>query len=202
MASDITVLEEVRPRSVKPADRDGAWVPVALVAVIGFACGLSPLFSGFYSLSTWGVIALAMLAVTGGVVLGGQSGPTGRALVALIAVGALAGISLLSLSWAESVDDALTGADRWVLYASTFALLLVAMRTSGAGRLGIAAATAGVLVLAIYILAVMIGSDPASLFLGGRLNDPLGYANGEGLVLLLGMWPLIGWAQYARPLPA
>src|SRR6266516_5166996 len=103
MASEVTVVQEARPESLKsPQVRDGAWLAIALVAVVGLGSGLSPLFGGFYPLSAWGVIALVILAVIGGLVLGGQTGPSGVALVALIAVAALAGISLLSVTWAES----------------------------------------------------------------------------------------------------
>src|SRR4051794_40803678 len=98
MASDVTGVQEMQPERVERAQAaDGAWVAIPLVGVIGVACGLSPLFGGFYALSTWGVIALAMLAIAGGLALGGQSGPRGLALAALVALVALAGIALLSV---------------------------------------------------------------------------------------------------------
>jgi hypothetical protein len=67
---------------------------------------------------------------------------------------------------------------------------------------GIVAATGGIAVVAAYVLAVMIAGDGPSLFLGARLNDPLGYVNSQGLFFLLGVWPLVGVAQYARPVVA
>src|SRR5439155_26419488 len=75
-------------------------------------------------------------------------------------------------------------------------------RSQGVARVGIAAATAGILVMAAYVLGVMLGGDGASLFENGRLNDPLGYINSQGLFPVLGLWPLIGLAQYARPVAA
>jgi hypothetical protein len=174
----------------------------ALVGVIGLACGLSPLFDGFYSLSTFGVLALVLLAVAWGLLLAGQSPPGRLAMVALAALVALAAIALLSITWAESADNALTGAGRWILYASTFGIFTIAVRGAGVARLGMAAATAGIVVVAVYLLAKMIGGDGASLFLAGRLNDPLGSINSQGLFLLLAAWPLLGVAQYARPVAA
>ena len=132
------------------------------------------MFHGFYSFSTWGVIALAMLAVAGGLLIAGESPPTRLALVAVVGMIALAGVALLSITWAESADNALVGASRWVLYASTFAILTVAIRGTGVARVGVAAATAGIVVVAVYLLGTMIGGDGASLLDQGRLSDPLG----------------------------
>ena len=48
---------------------------VALVLVVAAACGLSPLLYGFYDLSTWGPIALGLLAVLLGLVIAGRPSP-------------------------------------------------------------------------------------------------------------------------------
>ena len=44
----------------------------------------------------------------------------------------------------------------------------------------------------------MLLGDGGSLFLGPRLNDPLGYVNGQAGYLLLGLWPLIALAERAE----
>ena len=66
-----------------------------------------------------------------GLLLAGQRPPGKLAMVALAGLVALASISLLSITWAESVDNALTGAGRVILYASTFAIFTVAVRGPG-----------------------------------------------------------------------
>jgi hypothetical protein len=192
------------PQKVEPggAIDDALWLMVPLVAVVGFGSGLSPLFHGFYSFSVWGVLTLAMLSAALALVLGAQNRLSGASAAALAAVVALACLALLSVTWAESTDSALTGASRWILYATTFAVLVIAGRRPGVARVGIAAATAGILVMAAYVLGKMISGDGGSLFLRGRLNDPLGYSNSQGLFPVLGMWPLIGLASYARPAAA
>jgi hypothetical protein len=203
MAAEVSVVEPVSAARTQRAQAGGAsWVLLALIGVIGLACGLSPLVGGFYSLTTWGPIALGTLAVTWGLLLAGHRAPGRLALVALIALVVLAVLSVLSVTWAESADNSLVGASRWILYASTFAILIGAIRTEVAARVGIAAATVGIAVVAAYVLAVMFAGDGPSLFLGARLNDPLGYVNSEGLFFLLGFWPLVGVAQYARPVVA
>ena len=74
MAGDVTLMDETRAEGLEPARvRNLPWVPIVLVGVIGFGSGVSPLFYGFYSFSTWGVIALVVLALLCGLVLGGQT---------------------------------------------------------------------------------------------------------------------------------
>ena len=47
----------------------------------------------------------------------------------------------------------------------------------------------------------MLAGSAEELFLAGRLNEPLGYVNGQAGYLLLGVWPLIAAAERAkRPL--
>jgi O-Antigen ligase len=174
----------------------------ALVAVLALGCGLSPLFHGYYALSTWGVIAFVILGVAWGLLMAGQSPPGRLAVIALAGLVALAAVALLSITWAESIDNALTGAGRWVLYASAFGIFAVAVRGAGVARLGMAAATGGILIVAGYLLVKMIAGDGASLFYQGRLHDPLGSINSEGLFMILAVWPLVGVAQHARAVPA
>src|SRR4051812_14224750 len=45
------------------------------------------------------------------------------------------------------------------------------------------------------MLARMLGGDGAALFLGNRLNDPLGYINGQAGCLLVGAWPCLALAE-------
>src|SRR2546423_8673566 len=72
------------------------------------------------------------------------------------------------------------------------------LRTDGLARLLLAAATVAVCGLAVYLAAVMAFGDGPGLFLGGRLNEPLGYVNGQAGYLLLGFWPLLALAERPR----
>ena len=44
----------------------------------------------------------------------------------------------------------------------------------------------------------MLGGDPAALFLGARLDQPLGYINGQAAFFLLAAWPCIAAAEQRR----
>jgi UDP-GlcNAc:undecaprenyl-phosphate GlcNAc-1-phosphate transferase len=170
-----------------------------LVVVVAASCGLSPFFYGFYDLGTWGPIALGLLAVLLGLVIARPAVPRPAALVALGSLAALAVWSLVSSSWAGSPGNALTEANRWMLYATLFAILLLLLRDDRLGRLLLGATTALVLALGLYVVIRMLAGSGGDLFLTKRLNDPLGYVNGLASYFLLGIWPLVAVAERARP---
>ncbi len=178
-------------------------VEAGLIAFIAVACGLSPFLYGFYDTGVWAPIALGLLAALVGLLVARPALPSRTSLVA---AGALALIWLwafLSTSWAESADQALTDANRWLLYAALFGVLVLLLRDDRLGAIVIGAATAAVLALGGYVALRMLVGSGAGLFLQGRLLEPLGYINGQGGYLLLGVWPLVAGAERARrPLAA
>lgn len=169
-----------------------------LVLIVAASCGLSPFFYGFYDLGTWGPIALGLLAVLLGLVIARPAIPRPAALVALAALAGLAVWSLVSTGWAGSPGNALTEANRWMLYATLLGILLLLLRDDRLGRLLLAATTVLVLALGVYVVVGMLGGG-GDLFLIKRLNDPLGYVNGQASYFLLGIWPLVAVAERARP---
>jgi UDP-N-acetylmuramyl pentapeptide phosphotransferase/UDP-N-acetylglucosamine-1-phosphate transferase len=171
----------------------------ALVLVVAASCGLSPFFYGFYDLGTWGPIALGLLAVLFGLVIARPAIPRPAALVALAALAGLAVWTLVSSGWAGSPGNALTEANRWMLYATLLAILLLLLRDDRLGRLLLAATATLVLALGLYVVIRMLAGTGADLFLTKRLNDPLGYVNGQASYFLIGIWPLVAVAERARP---
>lgn len=169
-----------------------------LIALTALALGLSPLLYGFYDLSTWGPIALLLLAVLFGLVVARPAVPRPAALVSLGGLVGLWAWSLLSTTWAESADQALSSANRWMLYAALLAILVLLLRNEALGKLLLGCTTALVLALGLYQLGIMASGEGPSLFLGPRLNDPLGYINGQAAYLVLGLWPLVALAERAR----
>lgn len=166
-----------------------------LIAFLAGACGLSPFLYGFYNVSVWGPIALGMLAGLLGLVLARPASPRSSAL---IATGGLVGIwiwSALSSLWSESADQATMSANRWLLYAALFSSLVLLLRTDRLCRILIGAAATSILALGIYIAMAMAAGSGADLFIGGRLNEPLGYVNGQAGYLLLGVWPMVAIAE-------
>jgi UDP-GlcNAc:undecaprenyl-phosphate/decaprenyl-phosphate GlcNAc-1-phosphate transferase len=175
---------------------------VALVLIVAASCGLSPFFYGFYDLSTWGPIALGLLAVLLGLVVARPAVPRPAALAALGALAGLAVWALVSRGWAGSPGNALTEASRWMLYATLLGILLLLLRDDRLGRLLLGATTAFVLALGLYVLGAMLTGD-GGLFQGQRLFEPLGYVNGQATYFLLGLWPLVALAErLRRPLAA
>jgi UDP-GlcNAc:undecaprenyl-phosphate/decaprenyl-phosphate GlcNAc-1-phosphate transferase len=165
------------------------------VVVIGLACGLSPAFAGYFDVSVWGPITLVLLAALLGFLVSRPALPRRSALVALCGLAALWAWSLLSAGWAESADRAVTEGNRWLLYAALLAILVMLIRNDGIARLLLGAATAGILAIALGVLAVMLVGDGPGLFLAGRLHEPLGFINGQAAVFLLGVWPLVAVAE-------
>ncbi len=169
-----------------------------LLSVIALACGVSVFFGGFYAFSTWGPIALVVLTLFFGLFLAERVAPRGPALFALLGLVGLWGWSLLSTRWSESVDRALTESNRWMLYIALFAALLLLLKDRRLARIVLAVITASIVAVALYVVATMVFGDGQALFLGGRLNKPLGYVNSQGLYFLLGFWPLVAVAEHSR----
>jgi UDP-N-acetylmuramyl pentapeptide phosphotransferase/UDP-N-acetylglucosamine-1-phosphate transferase/O-antigen ligase len=175
---------------------------VAVLALVGLGAGVSPFFFTYYDSSVWVPIglALAILAAIAFVLRPTRpSGPGALALFGLLGLGAL---SLLSTAWAESVENAVVNGNRWLVYGALLLLAIVLVTHERRAAVLLGAAALGTSAVAISVLARLLGSDPATLFLGGRLNAPLGYINGEGCLFAMGVWPCIALAQLRRPLVA
>jgi hypothetical protein len=169
-----------------------------LIGLAGAGFGVSAFFFGFYDASVWEPLALGWLCLALGLLLAGRALPSRTGMIAVAGLVGLWLWSLLSTRWAESADQAVTDANRWLLYAAVLVALLSLVRTRLEARLLVGAATAGALAVAGYVLVRLLGGDGASLFSEGRLNEPLNYINGDGTYLLIGFWPLIAVAERAR----
>jgi UDP-GlcNAc:undecaprenyl-phosphate/decaprenyl-phosphate GlcNAc-1-phosphate transferase len=191
-----------RRRTAGGPARPASLVEAVLIAFISISCGLSPFLYGFYDVSVWGPIALFIVAGLIGLLIARPAVPRRTALVALSGLVVLWLWSLLSTRWAESADQALTEANRWLLYAALFGVLVLLLRDDRLGRLLVGAGTAAILALGLYTAGRMALGHGSELFFGRRLNEPLGYANGQAGYLLLGLWPLIAVAERVERLLA
>jgi len=186
-----------RPQSPTWATR-GATLALAL---LGLGAGLSPLFSAYFDTSVWVPIGLV-------VILAGVTAivrPPGASLPVVLSLTALAGLglwSLLSMSWAQAAEQAIVDGNRWLAYAALLMLLIVLVRRRVHASVLLAAVGAGIVVVAVTVLVRMLGSNPISLFIGGRLNSPLGYINGEGCVFAMGCWLSLALAERREPVLA
>jgi hypothetical protein len=173
-------------------------VEVVLISFIAISCGLSPFLYGFYDISVWGPIALGTLAAMLGLLLARPAVPRRSALVAIAALAALWVWALISVGWSESADQAMTEANRWLLYAALFGVLVLLLRDDRLGSVVVAAGTAVILALGAYIALRLVVGSGDELFLAGRLHEPLAYVNGQAGYLLMGVWPLVALAERAR----
>jgi O-antigen ligase len=199
MGAAPATIEPIAPPKA-PASGHNDTLALILVGLVGAGCGVSAFFDGYYDLGQWGPIAIGAFlgSVALAVAIAGRPSswsPTG--VVAVAALALLAGWAMLSSTWAESADQALTNAGRWALYAAFFGVVSVVLDSERCQRVALAAATGGVLVVAGWVVASMLAGE-TSIFLEGRLNDPLGYVNGEAGFFLLAFWPLAAVAERAR----
>lgn len=140
----------------------------------------------------WWAVGLAV------VLLGHPATPLPRQAVAgLVLLAGATAFTGLSTLWAPSAERAFAEFERMALYLGFFTLTLVTVRRAGAGRWvdGLAAGIAGVAVLALaqrLLPAHMPETDIPEMLptAATRLSYPLGYWNGLGILLGVGM-PLL-----------
>ena len=163
------------------------------LALLGAALGVSQVVHAAYAEATWTLVALAAVALALALAVGV---PRPLPLAALLPLLGLWVWSYLSAGWSDSGEAAHTAAARWLLYAATLALLWWAIGDDRRrATVLLTGAAAGVLGVAGWMLARMLAGDGGALFLGTRLNDPLGYINGQAGCLLVGAWPCLALAE-------
>jgi tetratricopeptide (TPR) repeat protein len=123
----------------------------------------------------------------------------GTVRVATLALGAFTVWSFLSIAWADDGGVALEGADRTLLYLVAFLLFALWPQRPATAAWVLGLWTFGVGALAVITL-VGIGAvaDPATLFDGDRLTEPVGYANAQAATWLMALWPAVTLAASRR----
>jgi O-Antigen ligase len=136
---------------------------------------------GGYDQDTWywgALVMLALLAVRVVVARDRWTRVSRAVKVALIAFALYVAWSYLSITWASSQGDALTGSNRALLYLIVFALFAATPWTPRASLLLMLAYVISIGVIGLLILVAMArGHHSASLFSEGRLVSPTGYFN-------------------------
>jgi hypothetical protein len=146
--------------------------------------------SGGYFPSEWGLLLLAFALVLLGAAVGGERVALGRLdAILLAALAALAGWQLLSTAWSPGADGPVLEAERTLVYLTAVAALLLMLRRELVSPLLVGLA-AGIVfetgvALGDRLLAGELG-DPADPVSGIRLDDPIGYANAVGILVVLG----------------
>ncbi|MCW3040280.1 MAG: hypothetical protein JWM31_2185, partial [Solirubrobacterales bacterium] len=164
------------------------------LAISALAVGLAAVDGG-YAASQWTPLAGLCLLPAGALLLGVL--PDFRwatpQTVATAALGALASWSLLSVAWADDRSAALGGGARAAFYALA-GVLVLAPWPRAAARAALAVVAIAVGGVAVVTLVVAHGADAGSLFLEGRLAQPLGYASATSNLWLIAFFPCLGIA--------
>ena len=162
----------------------GAFVPgmTAFTAVvwIGFANG------GYFPAEWgWAALAFALLALLA-VLVRERVAIASAEWAAVLALGAFAGWTLLSVTWSPSSAQPVLAFERTCVYVlALLAVLLVSTgRGSAAGLVG--GVLAGIAVLCGYGLYTYAGDV--------RLSEPIGYSNGVGMLAVVGLLVAVGLA--------
>jgi hypothetical protein len=180
-----------------PLARSTIWsdrIAAAGLATLGAALGASQLLQGVYNETAWAPIALGALGL---VVALAVAAPRLPPMALLAPVLGLWLWSLASAVWSDSTDAAHIAANRWLLYAASIMVLAWALARDRRRAVALlTSASAGVLIVAAWMLARMLDGDGQSLFLATRLNGPLGYVNGQAAYLLVAAWPCLALAEH------
>jgi UDP-N-acetylmuramyl pentapeptide phosphotransferase/UDP-N-acetylglucosamine-1-phosphate transferase len=196
---EAAALQEPEPEAAT-TPRASTWPGLVVLAAAGIAFGLSPLAGGFYASSIWAPAGLGLLVVLTAALIAGPVALPRRAVVAAAAIAALALLSLASALWTDSIEQAVVEGNRLMIYAAALALFVVLLRSDRGAALALAAFAAGAVVVAGWVLAGLLRGDE-TLFLGGRLNEPLGYINGQASFFVLAFWPCLALAERRRSRP-
>lgn len=189
------VLAEPRAEDT-PSPRRRDWPNVGVVAVAA-ALACSPLEFGYYDLTAWAPLGLGAATLLVMLLLGPRSRPNAMAMTATAGMTMLVALSFASLLWAESRSSAWTSANRLGFYAVVLAIGLIAIRTRITAWATMLILGLPALVTALVLAAQFVIAGGADAFLHGRLNAPIGYANGTAALLVMGAWPWVGLAERA-----
>jgi UDP-GlcNAc:undecaprenyl-phosphate GlcNAc-1-phosphate transferase len=191
--------EAAATRERAPWSSHGATVAAAAV---GLGAGLSPLFSAYYDTGVWVPLGLAVTFAAAAAAIARSPRASWPVVLTLTGIAGLGLWSLLSASWSDAVEQATISTNRWLSYAALFLLMIALLRTRRRANVLLAATGVGITIVALTILVRMFGADAASLFLGRRLQAPLGYINGEGCVFAMACWGGLALAERREPLLA
>ncbi|HEX3976321.1 MAG TPA: O-antigen ligase family protein [Solirubrobacteraceae bacterium] len=176
-----------RPRSVSDwlADAGRLTLLAGPTALAFFAGGY------FDGPRAWAGLAAWALVVVGAILFPRVlSGANLGARLALVALAALAGWTLLSLTWAPVAGTAYHDGQRVLLYTGVLVSAAVLLRTRGAQRAVEPALAAGALIVIGYGLSERLLPGmlhfARSVSAEGRLEQPLTYWNAAGEVAALG----------------
>jgi tetratricopeptide (TPR) repeat protein len=183
-----TALGTSRARAATIVEASPGLVPCGIaVAVLLWLAGDEGGFRG----TTWMPTLLLLLAVLFVCLVAlPRPQPSRAALVAVLLLTAYGAWSLLSILWAGQEELAWDAGNRTLLYAVILALCTLWPLRGDAAAYLLGAYGLGVAAIALVELLKVPGADQAvSYFYEARLAEPVGYANANVALWMLGMVP-------------
>lgn len=171
--------------------------PEVRLVPLGVALALSPFAGGYYDSSIWAPAGLGLLVVLTAFLVARVPRPPARAIAAVGGLAALAALSLLSAAWTDSIQQAVLEGNRLLVYAAALAVLAFLVTDARSATYLLGAIGASAAVIAAVVIARLLDGD-ATILLSGRLNEPLGYVNGQASFFVLALWPALALAEQRR----
>jgi O-antigen ligase len=182
----------------RPANDPRRWLDLlalVLPVLVGLTAGLSLFANGFYDPSTWVPAALVTLTLLVGAALAQPALLTREAWIALLGLGGLAVLAMVSALWADSIANALVEANRLIFYACLLGTLLLLVRDARAAVFALGGLAGGLLIVGLWLTLRLVLGQAEDILLTGRLNEPLGYINVQGGILFMGVFPLLALGE-------
>lgn len=191
------VVEDLTARSDRPSPlRAASGLTPHAPALCVVACALVvTVFDGGFPPTAWysaGIFLLLLGGLTAALSRLERGGGSRAFFVALAALALFTGWSYISIAWAATPADAWDGANRTLVYLLVLAVVGWRSWSAQAAQLALAVVAGGVAAIGLGLLVVSaVGPSPETLFLEGRLSEPVQYANGTAALWLIGWWPAV-----------
>jgi tetratricopeptide (TPR) repeat protein len=168
----------------------------AVLVALAVAC--SPLTSGYYSLTAWAPLTIGATVLLVVLALVIRPRLTRAGAVASLGLMLLAALSFGSLLWAESHDSAWTSANQAALYATIFAIGVLAIRRRRSAHVVLLILGMPGLLTSVVLALILATGGGGNAYLLGRLDQPIGYVNATAGLLAMGIWPWLALAEATR----
>jgi O-antigen ligase len=192
-------LEHTRARESSPrVEILERWAGPVLVFILVGALAAD---QGGYFPTSWGWAAFAALWVAAlWLLFGGRVELRALDISMVAALAALGAWTAFSLLWTESTTSTVLDVERILVYLAVVVTVLLLARRSALQLLA-AAVLAAIMVVSAYCLSTRLFPNRLGVFdsiSGYRLAEPVGYWNGLGIFVAIGVLLAIGLAARAR----
>jgi hypothetical protein len=195
----IAPVIQLKARVAQPRGPRRSGRPNLVVLIVAAVLAFSPLAFGYYDFTSWAPLGIGAVVLLVVLAFGPAPRMTAYGGCAAAGIGLLLMLSFASILWAESQDSAWSSANQIAVYAVVFATGLLAIRRRATARAVMAVLGLPALVSSLVLAVEFAAGAGGGAFLQGRLDTPMGYINGTAGLLVMGIWPWLGFAE-ATPL--